>query len=68
MNAAPEIQTGLTLEEYLSLQIVEILSPLNQWGAGLAFGHEPNENELAEHYIACGASDRFCKTHPRCDT
>lgn len=58
---------GLTLEEYLSLQMTEMQSPLNRWGAGLTFGHDPDDNELAEHYVSCGASDRFRETHPRCD-
>ncbi|OGZ16348.1 MAG: hypothetical protein A2494_00490 [Candidatus Lloydbacteria bacterium RIFOXYC12_FULL_46_25] len=61
------METGLTLQEYLSLQLSEILSSLNRWGAGLALGHEPNEDELAHYYVACGASDRFRQTHPRCD-
>lgn len=59
--------TGLTLEEYLEQQKTEMLSDLNRWGAGLALGHEPNENELASHYIQCGAHDRFRNTHPRRD-
>lgn len=58
---------GLTLEEYLALQMAEMLSSLNRWGAGLVFGHDPNDDELAYHYVACGASDRFRQTHPRCD-
>lgn len=57
----------LTLQEYLSLQMAEIFSSLNRWGAKLALGHEPNDDELAEHYIRTGANDRFRKTHPRCD-
>lgn len=62
------MKTGLTLEEYLALQRIEILSPLNRWGAGLVLGHEPNEDELVCYYIACGASDRFREKHPRSDT
>ncbi len=61
-------QKKLTLREYLSLQVAEMLSSLNRWGAGLALGHDPNEDELAQYYVQCGASDRFRKTHPRCDT
>lgn len=57
----------LTFEEYLSLQISEMLSSLNRWGAGLRFGHDPTEEELARHYIECGANDRFRASHPRCD-
>lgn len=61
------METCQTFEEYLSLQVEEMLSPLNRWGAGLTLGHEPTEEELAEYYIACGASERFRESHARRD-
>ena len=63
----PLQEKGLSLAEYLSLQFTEIKSALNRWGAGLFFGHEPNDDECAQYYVECGASDRFRKAHPRCD-
>ena len=33
------------------VQEQEIKSDLNQWGAGQEFGHKPNNEEAARHFI-----------------
>jgi|WetSurMetagenome_2_1015567.scaffolds.fasta_scaffold1482291_2 hypothetical protein len=52
-------KTKLPYPEYIRKEIEQICSPLNRWGTGLVVKHDPSDNELAEHFIECGAADRF---------
>ena len=50
---------GLTLEEYVALQVAEMTSDLNRLGAKYALGHEASEDELA-HYTCFMSESVFC--------
>lgn len=53
----------IPLGEYMLAQLDEVDSPLNEWGAGEEFGHQPNLVERVEHYIRCGRAEQFCAAH-----
>lgn len=61
------METVSTMEEYISLQVNEMLSPPFREKARLALGHDPNEDELALYYVESGAGDQFRETHVRRD-
>lgn len=51
------------LKDYVVAQLKEINSPLNEWGAGEEFGHEPDQLERLLHYIHCGRIEQLCAAH-----
>lgn len=53
------------LEQYMQGQLNEMQSALNRWGAGEEFGHDPNNDELAAHYIRSGGARRYAILHNR---
>lgn len=53
------------LEQYIQGQLGEMQSDLNKWGAGEEFGHDPNCEELAIHYIKSGGARRYAELHNR---
>ena len=55
----------LDFEQYMQGQMAEINSDLNKWGAGEEFGHDPDHNERAIHYIRVGAAERYAERHNR---
>ena len=61
MNSSQEQE----FEQYIQGQLCEIKSDLNKWGAGEQFGHDPDHNELAIHYIETGAAQRYAERHNR---
>ena len=61
MNGSPDQE----FEQYIQGQISEIQSDLNKWGAGEEFGHDPNHDEMALHYVKSGGARRYAERHNR---
>ncbi|OGY52524.1 MAG: hypothetical protein A3J59_04265 [Candidatus Buchananbacteria bacterium RIFCSPHIGHO2_02_FULL_56_16] len=53
----------IPLRDYAAAQLEEIDSPLNEWGAGQEFGHQPDRLERLLHYINCSREKQFCVAH-----